>query len=803
MGTRKWRYAALGVAAIAAFAIAQRVSFSSEADVSGTAPVKIDTTKSSTLNGGSDAAPGAFPTPSPSPKRKCGFGKSIAGASGANFEYSTDTTDFKDVDPKTLTQVPVSCKNDGGSMGRLPCDQLIPKVIKMNRTALATWEWNYYHGKLVDPTTGDVTPVQGPVCNMLAGEIDHNQFNQSCGDFCQFKVSAGLLPPSGSVDVVGSPPTRCARETAWGKGAGIQALNHYKEEVYKEFQAKNLQLVDLDGSRPCAEQAADVIRVSAGRDCSEDALNDKIGPDAAKQTCASSSEQSVCVHEAGNHQLDVLWELLLRCETVHRVLKDAYYKAMSRDAILNEVKGQAIDCALRVAACMAATLGICPDSTKSSIVNGCYKEKVPPFLQSKQQQWWSTSEPVEKPIDPSTIKSDTSKNDTKPSRAPATDPTFPGATAFLLAASLGDFFKRYRKYFRLMGAMCLSVFGLSTFTFFVSTPVFGTSDCNCCNSCDSCCASCCTGCADCPQHMSDAISTANACGSSGDSGSSGASGGSGIQNTIDTGAKGSSLTGAQCQEAMQAQNSPCLSSDQRNVLKSCMDSYCQGVQAPGGPSGGAAGTGSSPSPAGFGGAGSAAPLASQAAGNFNAASDLAKGASGAAKTGGGAAQAGLKAGDKAPTASKSDGSGDGHFPTAGGPSVNVGGSSTGGPAGGGGPSQGQGGGDAGAGLGGGAADAGTGELDSKAAGFDSAGAGGGGRSAGKEGGGSAFGGLFGGGGAGGPQGGVGNANFNAGTTATGGITEADFESMLQKNSKMSLFEIVNHRMEKFGDDIAR
>src|SRR5262245_8396565 len=114
----------------------------------------------------------------------------------------------QDMDPKTIRTVKVKCDTSGADpvMGRKGCNAQFKEVTALTRKRISAFVWNYYHGKIVDQATGQITPTPMPSCNLSAGEVDGNMFSQACGNMCEFKVHTSLVPPSGGVDPKGKPP---------------------------------------------------------------------------------------------------------------------------------------------------------------------------------------------------------------------------------------------------------------------------------------------------------------------------------------------------------------------------------------------------------------------------------------------------------------------------------------------------------------------------------------------------------------------------------------------------------------------
>ncbi|MEW6057550.1 MAG: hypothetical protein AB1540_13135 [Bdellovibrionota bacterium] len=345
---------------------------------------------------------------------------------------------FPHVDPKSVTSVDVKCREEGPViMGNHPCRDkgatpgYLSRVEKFVKEALAIENYNYYIGSTTNFATGIGSLSATPVCNISQGEEHRNLLpkNSGCGKWCNVRVETssilGLVTVGGDL-FVDDKNGGCSREYGWFRGAFVQVMNYYKEKVFAEFRNKKVQLVDIEGVKPCAGIAADVIRAQAATDNALERVVAVQGIErAAAASCphleksrglASLGKKTPFENELNSHgacfmgmaqlRLASLWSGFLGCEIRWRASRDFEQEFGSIQQWVNETKVAISDrCKSFASSCEkgngdSALAGnqSCDDKMRTRLFMQCYQKEVPLYLKNKLQRY-NTSTPAEFPQD--------------------------------------------------------------------------------------------------------------------------------------------------------------------------------------------------------------------------------------------------------------------------------------------------------------------------------------------------------------------------------------------------------------------
>lgn len=289
----------------------------------------------------------------------------------------------------------------------------ISTLKKATQYSLGVQNTNYYKGLKTNFTTGrhQMSPV--PVCNLAAGEKDKNSIGMSCGKFCKIDVDTSLV---GGGIKTSDQAGHCDREYGWYRGAWVQALNYAKEKTLNQLHSRKFQLTDYDGSRPCAEEAADLMR---SQRAIQKTVQDIKGlykgkeKDLEKLVCDSTistrkiamadkdvkdpKSHSVCKMQMTELRLESLWSKFLMCEIHARATLDfekelsnpGEFLASARSAI-QPMCEEAIKCKKGGNKVFTA----CTDDRRTKLLNECYRREMPKWFQKRLDRW-KTSTPVE------------------------------------------------------------------------------------------------------------------------------------------------------------------------------------------------------------------------------------------------------------------------------------------------------------------------------------------------------------------------------------------------------------------------
>ncbi|MGE4231841.1 MAG: hypothetical protein AB7F43_00795 [Bacteriovoracia bacterium] len=238
---------------------------------------------------------------------------------------------FPDINYEDVAEVQVKCHESGPEkFDTRNCNDTAGKpgfktmVIEQTKSRSKKVIEDYYAGKIVTNwISGDESKVPVPVCNFNDGEFEKNKLDEGCGSQCKFRVKIGLTGSSISA-------SGCNREDAIARGAFVQLEKYFTDKVISEFKDGKLKLVDFDGRKPCAPQAAETIQMQAGHETVEKELTAWAGEKrAAEAKCEQKEDHQVtslgpCRMQMSQNYLVSQWAGLLACEIHARSTKEMY-----------------------------------------------------------------------------------------------------------------------------------------------------------------------------------------------------------------------------------------------------------------------------------------------------------------------------------------------------------------------------------------------------------------------------------------------------------------------------------------------
>ncbi|MBI3557244.1 MAG: hypothetical protein HY074_13355, partial [Deltaproteobacteria bacterium] len=355
---------------------------------------------------------------------------------------------FPKVDASAVSSVDIKCR-DGGPplLGQPPC-QVVgkqPGLIQLIEQAavdeLGQRITNQYIGVLVNGVIATAGLSAVPVCNIMQGEgadlsaayswreanakggdipatMNHNWLpdtspGHSCGEQCgqYLHVSTTLGVVTGGGFKVDNQNAHCAWEYGQYRGAFVQAQNHYKEEVLGELKKKSIHLLDIEGSKPCQELAADVIRMQGGiADVTNQVIQlhngsvDEVsklqcptdGTDPNKTSASNADPTSIgaCDITMANKILLSSYSRLISCEIWWRASNDFETVMGEQNAWVASAKDYMKPKCSEAANCKKNgndVGGDCNDDLRTKLWNECYAREAPNWMKSKMTKWPSTT----------------------------------------------------------------------------------------------------------------------------------------------------------------------------------------------------------------------------------------------------------------------------------------------------------------------------------------------------------------------------------------------------------------------------
>ncbi|MBI3543370.1 MAG: hypothetical protein HY075_08880 [Deltaproteobacteria bacterium] len=351
------------------------------------------------------------------------------------------------VNPKAVDHVDIKCREKGPTLlGQPPCTVkegkgLLELLRDRSEAYLADRITDIYLGTRTNAATGLKAAGAVPVCNVTQGEgedllaayqwraknpkgklpdnINHNWMPEknparSCGEQCGMwlHVTTHLGYITGGGFNVDNTDSHCSYEYGQYRGAFVQAQNHFKEKLFREIKDKDIQLVDIEGAKPCQELAADVLRVQGGIGAvTQEVLDLHQGnaEEVSKLNCpvTITGEQTAgamadgdtaaigaCHVVMANQTLIAMYSRLVNCEIWWRAANEfekifgdpdswvksakSYVKPKCKEAAKCKRNGQSVG-------------GDCNDSLRTQLWNECYAREIPQWLKHKTSKWPSAT----------------------------------------------------------------------------------------------------------------------------------------------------------------------------------------------------------------------------------------------------------------------------------------------------------------------------------------------------------------------------------------------------------------------------
>ncbi len=361
---------------------------------------------------------------------------------------------FPSLDATTVTNVEIKCREGGPALlGQPPCQTIKghPGLIQIIETGtvneFAQRVSDQYEGLRVDSALSSAAKTTTPVCNILEHEgedllatqqwrqnnpngdipksMDHNWMPEkhparACGEQCGMRlhIEKTLGFVTGGGFRVDNDKAHCSWEYGQYRGAFIQAQNHYKEKVLHEVKNKNVHLVSIEGSKPCQELAADVIRMQAGiATVTQEviALHDGKVDEVAKLTCPFNNPNvaaslannqdptsiGACHVVMANQILLMSYVRLMSCEIWWRASNDFETAMGDQDAYMSSAKSHMKPKCKEAAYCKRngqEVGGDCNDDLRTKLWNECYAREAPIWMKKKVERWSSSTKTPKAPV---------------------------------------------------------------------------------------------------------------------------------------------------------------------------------------------------------------------------------------------------------------------------------------------------------------------------------------------------------------------------------------------------------------------
>lgn len=362
---------------------------------------------------------------------------------------------FENLDARSVTSIQVKCAKDRALLGGLLCEDKPNKpgfyttIERELKALLAKRNTDYYRG-VRSKAPGVMALSALPVCNIMGGEGDglaqiqdtdtyaqratknHNWLYEAgnddhnasyCGEPYGMRIETGLVSATMHFD-----DKRGHGNYEYGqyRGSVLQVTNFHKEKVLSMLRTGNLALVEIEGSYPCQEAAADLVRsqnaidkitreVVVARGSADEVAKLKCPFEGSGEKGTGYEGQNVpkidgtaldpvsnaaCRMTLANMELQAMWTNVLDCEIHWRATRDFEDHFGDQARFIEDLKNhmkprcqEAGDCK-KNGKSQCDGLLCCNDELRTKLWNQCYRKAMPGFLKEKLQPW-KTSTPVE------------------------------------------------------------------------------------------------------------------------------------------------------------------------------------------------------------------------------------------------------------------------------------------------------------------------------------------------------------------------------------------------------------------------